>query len=260
MIDDFMLRAILGGVGVAIAAGPLGSIIVWKRMSFFGDALSHSALLGIVFSLMLNLSQTFGIMILLVFISLLLTHLQKKRSYSSDTLLGIMSHSSLALGLVIISFIDNVKVDLVSFLFGDILAISYGEILWIYVGSATCLAAILYIWRPLILTIVNEDLAQVEGINTQAVRLIFMLMISMLVAFSIKIVGILLVTSLLIIPAAAARSFAQTPEKMAIVASLIGALAVIFGLISSLQWDIPSGPAIVVSAAIIFMLSSFKKH
>jgi len=259
MLDDFFIRAIIAGIGVSLTAGPLGSFIVWKRMAFFGDALAHSALLGVALAFTFNVHHIFGIVVIASIFSLLIASLQKNRSYSSDTLLGIIAHSALAIGLVIASFFDNIKVDLMSFLFGDILATGKQDIIIIYLGLAISLIILKMIWRPLLLTTINQDLAKVEGVNTDYCRLIFMLLISLLVALSIKIVGILLVTSLLIIPAATSRKFASTPERMAIIASIIGCIAIVSGLFSSLQWNTPSGPSIVVCALILFIISNIIK-
>lgn len=257
MPDDFMIKAALAGIGVAIAAGPLGSFIVWKRMAFFGDALAHSALLGIALGFVLGINHVVAIVVLAAIFSYFIVGLQRQRSYSSDTILGIMAHGALAVGLVTVSFVNSISVSLESFLFGDILATSQNDIYLIYAGAGGALAALCYIWRPLLLSTINQDLAKVEGVNVDVTRFIFMLLISLLVALSIKIVGILLVTSLLIIPAATARKFANTPERMAIIASFIAILSVLGGLFASLQFDTPSGPSIVVAAVGLFVASGF---
>ena len=259
MLDDFFIRAIIAGVGVALTAGSMGSFIVWNRMAFFGDSLSHSALLGIAIAFTLNIHSVLGIVISASAFSLLFVSLQKNRSYSTDTMLGIIAHSSLALGLVVISFFNTIKIDLMSFLFGDILATSIKDITLIYAGFTVSLAVIYKIWRPLLLITINQDMAKVEGVNVDVIRLIFMLLISLLVALSIKVVGILLVTSLLIIPAATARRFSSTPERMALIASFIGIISVFLGLEMSLKLDTPSGPSIVVCSLILFLFSSVYK-
>jgi zinc transport system permease protein len=258
-MDDFFIRAMLGGIGVALAAGPLGSFVVWKRMAFFGDALAHSALLGVALGFALGISHIFGVILVAALFSIVIVSLQKQRSYSSDTLLGIMAHSSLAFGLVVVSFIDKVRVDLMSFLFGDILAVSTNDIIFIYAGAIVSLLMLSLMWRPLLLSTLSEDLARVEGVNVDLMRFKFMLLVSLLVALSIKIVGILLVTSLLIIPAATARNFSKTPERMAVIAGLVGILAVIMGLCMSLYLDTPSGPSIVVSALVLFIVGSVRR-
>ena len=256
MLDDFFIRAIIAGIGVAIAAGPLGSFVIWNKMAFFGDSLAHSALLGIALAFAFNVHYTIGIVISASVFSFIIVCLQKNRSYSNDTMLGIVAHSALALGLVVISFFDNIKVDLMSFLFGDILATSITDIITIFTGLVLSLFILKMIWRPLLLTTINYDMAKVEGVNVDKIRLVYMLLISLLIALSIKIVGILLVTSLLIIPAATARKFSLTPEKMAIIACIIGCVSVISGLYSSLHFDTPSGPSIVVCALLFFLFSS----
>lgn len=259
MLDDFIIRAVLAGIGVAAMAGPLGSLMVWKRMAFFGDAVSHSTLLGIVLGYLLGINQMVAIIAFVVVFSVLVVVLQKKNIFSSDTLLGIIAHSSLAVGLVVISFFDKININLSGFLFGDILAASYADVVYIYIGLAISFALLVFIWRPLLLSTINRELASVEGVNVELVHFKFMLLISILVALSIKIVGVLLVTSLMIIPAASARNFANTPERMAIIASIFGCMAVIMGIAFSYFADAPAGPSIISSAAFIFVTSYLGK-
>lgn len=255
MIDDFLVRALVGGVGVALASGPLGSFIVWKRMAYFGDALAHSALLGIALGILLDINLTVGIVGLSVLFSLVLVYLRKQRTYSNDTLLGIMAHSALAIGLVVLSLMQ-IRIDLMGYLFGDILAISMQDIGIIYTSTAVILGMVAFLWRDILFTTIHPDLARVEGVNVDLTRLYLMLLISLFVALSIKIVGILLVTSLLIIPAATARRFSRTPEQMILLASVVGCFSVVGGLVGSLKLDTPSGPSIVVVATLLFIISN----
>ncbi len=255
MIDDFLWRGLIGGLGVAIAAGPLGCFIVWRRMAYFGDSLAHSALLGVALGLVLGINLSAGIALTSMALAVLLVTLQRQRRLASDTLLGIMAHSGLALGLVTISFFEQVRVDLWSYLFGDILAVAMADIYTIYAGVFVVLAVLAAIWRPLLIATLHEDLARAEGIKVLPVRLIFVALIALVIAIAMKIVGILLITSLLIIPAATARLMSRTPEQMALLAMLLGALAVTAGLFGSLQWDTPSGPSVVVAALLLFALT-----
>ena len=255
MFDDFLIRAMVAGVGVALVAGPLGCFIVWRRMAYFGDTMSHSALLGVALGFLVNIQPMVGVVAVSMLIALALISLQQRPWLSSDTLLGILSHSALSLGLVAIGLMAWLRLDLLSYLFGDILAVTRMDILWIYAGGAAILAALVAIWRPLLASTVHEDLARAEGVPAFRVRLIFMLLIALVIALAMKLVGILLITSLLIIPAATARRFSRTPEQMAVIAALIGAVAVILGLQGSLHLDTPSGPSIVVAAGILFALS-----
>ncbi|MCB1831484.1 MAG: zinc ABC transporter permease subunit ZnuB [Chromatiaceae bacterium] len=254
-MDDFILRAIAAGVGVALVAAPLGAFVVWRRMAYFGDTLAHSALLGLALGFLLDVNPTLAILVVAVCIALLLLLLQSRRMLASDTLLGILAHSTLSVGLVVMAFQDSARVDLIGYLFGDILAVSADDLWWIWGGGVAVLAALAAIWQPLLSLTVHEELAQVEGVPVPVVRLAFVLMIAIVIAIAMKIVGVLLITSMMIIPAAAARRFSQTPEQMALAAALIGVLAVAVGLAASWYWDTPAGPSIVVSAALLFSLS-----
>ncbi|HEY5674464.1 MAG TPA: iron chelate uptake ABC transporter family permease subunit [Malonomonas sp.] len=253
MIDDFLLRALLGGLGVALVAGPFGSFIVWRRLAYFGDTLSHSALLGVAFGFLLQLNLTLGILLICQLLALLLFFGQRQKQLSSDTLLGIFSHGALSLGLVVLAFLQDVRVDLLAYLFGDILAIGSADLWWIYGGGGLALAGLLFIWKPLLAITIHEDLARVEGLPVERINWAFLALIALTVAVMMKVVGLLLVTSLLIIPAATARRFAGNPEIMALLASLIGCLAVVGGLYGSFTWDTPAGPSIVVAACGLFM-------
>ncbi len=255
MLDDFFWRAMIAGVGVAVVAGPLGCFIVWRRLAYFGDTLSHAALLGVALAFLLEINISLAVFAVSAIISIALLALQRRGSLSSDSLLGLLSHSALALGLVCLSFMTWVRVDLMGFLFGDILAVSRIEIAIIYAGGLMVLAVLAFIWRPLFAATVNRELAAAEDLNPDSANVVFMLLMASVIAIAMKLVGVLLITALLIIPAATARRFAGGPEQMALVASCIGAGAVVAGLFGSLEWDTPSGPSIVVAALVFFLLS-----
>ncbi len=258
MIDTFLIYALLGGLGVAVLAGPLGSIVVWKRMAYFGDTLSHAALLGISLGLMLQWPMQFSIIGVCVVIALMLSITQSQTRLASDTWLGILAHSTLALGLVVMTYLEGVRVDLLGYLFGDILALNTYDLLWIYLGGCFVIGVLAFIWRSLLAWVIDEELAIVEGVPVKKVRLVLMVLIALVIAVAMKIVGVLLITSLMIIPAATARRFARTPEMMAIGASIVGCAAVLLGLLVSFLLDIPAGPAIVVCAFFLFILSYVK--
>lgn len=255
MLDDFFSRAMIAGIGLALTVGPLGCFIVWRRMAYFGDTMAHSALLGVAISFLFSIDITIGVFVVAALVSLALLALQKRRALSTDALLGILSHSTLALGLVMVAFMTWIRVDLMGFLFGDILAVSRWDIAVIYLGGLFILGIVAWLWRPLLASTVNEELAEAEGLSPERSRLVFMLLMALVIAIAMKIVGILLITALLIIPAATARRFAATPEQMAVLASFIGAVAVAGGLFGSLHYDTPSGPSIVVAALALFILS-----
>ena len=259
MFDDFFIRALAAGIGLALTVGPLGCFVVWRRMAYFGDTMAHSALLGVALSLLMELNLTLSVFAVATAVSLLLLLLQKRGTLSTDALLGILSHATLAVGLVIVSFMTWVRIDLVGFLFGDILAVSLADVQLVWGGGILVLFAVIRLWRPLVASTVNPELAAAEGLEPEKARLAFMLLMALVIAIAMKIVGILLITSLLIIPAATARRFAHSPETMAIAASVIGALAVAGGLFGSLKFDTPSGPSIVVAALALFIASLVSK-
>ena len=255
MLDDFFIRALVAGVGIAAVSAPLGCFIIWRRMAYFGETLAHSALLGIALAMLLDIHIILGVFTISVTGAMALVVVQRRGVLPTDSLLGILSHSTLALGLVLVSLMTSIRIDLMGYLFGDILAVSRFDIAILYAGGIAVIITIWRIWQPLIAATVNAELAAAEGMDPEKMRLVFMVLVAAVIAIAIKIVGILLITSLLIIPAAAARRFAQSPERMAVVAGMIGTLSVVVGLFGSLHLDTPSGPSIVVSAMLLFLTS-----
>jgi zinc transport system permease protein len=257
----FMLYALLAGLGVTMMTGPLGSFVIWRRMSYFGDTLAHASLMGVALSLFLEIHTGIAVALVCVLLALGLVSLQRQRFLAEDTLLGILAHSTLAAGLVTISFIRDVRIDLMSFLFGDLLAVTPEDLKWIFATAILVLSLLYWLWKPLLAVTVHEALAQVEGYPVGWLRLALMLMLASVIAIAMKIVGILLITSLMIIPAATARRFARHPATMAILASLLGFIAVVIGLKLSYQWDTPAGPSVVLSSAALFAISlAFSKR
>jgi len=255
MMDDFFSRAIIAGVGVALVAGPLGCFIVWRRLAYFGDTLSHAALLGVALALLFQVNITLSVFLVSVFVSLSLLTLQRRVTLSTDALLGLLAHSALAFGMVALSFMSWVRVDLMGFLFGDILAVTPFDIAIIWGGGLVVLIILMIFWRSLFAATVNLELAEAEGMKPEQANVVFMLLMAAVIAISMKIVGVLLITSMLIFPAAIARRFAGGPEQMALLSALIGVIAVFGGLFGSLQWDTPAGPSIVVAASTLFIIT-----
>ncbi|HVL01975.1 MAG TPA: metal ABC transporter permease [Dongiaceae bacterium] len=251
---ELLLPALLIGLLLAVIAGPLGCFVVWGRMAYFGDTLAHSALLGIALGFLFSLNLSVGVIIVTSGIALALTVLQGQRFIASDTLLGIMAHGTLALGLVLVSLMDHVRVDLLGLLFGDLLATTFTDVAWVGALALIILVALRFIWLPMLNIAVNQELAQAEGTRVGLVRLLFLLLLASIVAIGMKVVGALLITAMLIIPAAAARKLSSTPEQMAVFASLIGVGAVVAGLLLSWLADTPAGPSIVLCAAVGFTL------
>jgi len=255
MLDDFFTRALIAGIGVALAAGPLGCFIVWRRMAYFGDTISHSALLGVALGFLADVNLILAVFLVAALVAVGLMVMQRANTLSSDSILGILSHSTLAIGLVIVAFMTWLRIDLMAYLFGDILAVTTQDIAIIYGGGAAALAILALIWTRLLADTVSFDVARAEGLRPEAARFIFMLLVAAVVALTMKVVGILLITALLIIPGAAARNFAATPETMALIAAGIGVIGVVGGLHGSLYFDTPAGPTIVVAALLLFVAS-----
>ncbi len=252
-MDDFLWRALAAGIGVAVLCGPLGSFVVWRKLAYFGDTLAHAALLGVAIGLIAGFDVTLGVAAVCAAVAVLLVVLGEGRRFAGDTVLGILSHGTLAIGLLAVTASEGPRVDLAAYLFGDILAVTKGELLGVYALGGVVLVAVAFLWRPLLAVTVHEEVARVEGIPVRAVGIGFMVLMAATVALAMKVVGILLVTALLIIPAAAARRFARSPEAMAVLAAAVGSVAVIAGLGGALAFDLPAGPAVVVAALILFV-------
>lgn len=255
MLDDFLVRATLAGLGVALAAAPLGCFVVWRRMAYFGDATAHAAILGVALSLALSISVFVGALIVSLLMAFMVSVLSG-RGYTMDTLLGVLAHSALAFGLVAVSFLSGIRIDLMAYLFGDILAVSRSDLLVIWVGAALVVTLMVWRWSALLTSTLNDDMAYANNIKPRQEQLVLTLSLAIVVAVAIKVVGILLIASLLVIPAAAARPLSSTPERMAFIAAGIGCAATVIGLRAAWILDTPAGPSIVCIAALIFTITT----
>ncbi|EYD72570.1 Zinc ABC transporter, inner membrane permease protein ZnuB [Limimaricola hongkongensis DSM 17492] len=255
MLDDFMTRAALAGIGTGLAAAPLGCFVVWRRMAYFGDATAHAAILGVALSLALSLPVFVGTLVVALVMATIVAVISG-RGYAMDTLLGVMAHSALAFGLVGVTFLDGVRIDLMAYLFGDILSVSRGDLAVVWGGAALVLALIGWRWSALLTSTLNPDLARAAGIDPKREQLVLTLALAVVVAVAIKVVGVLLITALLIIPAATVRPFASTPERMGILAALVAMVSAWAGLRASYALDTPTGPTIVCVTALLFSLST----
>ena len=255
MFDDFFTRALIAGVGIAIIAGPLGCLVIWRRLSYFGDTLSHSALLGVTLAYAFSINITLSVFIISSVVAILLINLQKRTKLAGDSLLGLLAHSTLAIGLVLIGFLSSIRFDLMGLLFGDILAVTTDDIALVWIGGIIILGILYFIWKSLFSATVNYDLAAAEGMRPEISNLIFTLLLAGVIALSIKMIGALLITGLLLIPAAIARNLSNSPKQMIIIAILAGIASVVLGLFTSLELNTSSGPSIVVVSLALFILS-----
>ncbi|MCE8509966.1 metal ABC transporter permease [Ruegeria pomeroyi] len=258
MLDDFMIRAALAGAGVALASGPLGCFVVWRRMAYFGEATAHAAVLGVALALALSAPILPAVVLAAVLMASAVT-LMRGRGYAMDTALGVMAHTALAAGLVAVSLLADVRLDLMAFLFGDILAVSRSDLAVIWGGGALVLGLTLWRWSDLLIATLNPDLAHAAGVDPRRAETWLTLALAVVVAVAIKVVGVLLIAALLVIPAAAARPLSGTPEGMALGAAGIGGLSALAGLYGAYLFDTPAGPSIVCVAALSFIVTTLAR-
>ena len=256
IIDPFILRGLLAGIAVALVTGTVGCFVIWRRMSYFGDSLAHASLLGVALGVLIGIGANAGIVFTSLLFGFLLLWLQQSKNLPTDTLLGVLSHFALSISIIIIS-LNKIKIDLHSFLFGDILTVTSNDLWWMYLGGIIVLILVFLNWSSLILVTIDEDLAKAEGINPLFVNLLLTTILTIVVAISVKIIGILLITSMLIIPAAASKRLVNSPESMALLATVFGILSVILGIFLSVEIDTPSGPTIVVVSSFLFLGVTF---
>ena len=258
MLDDFFIRALLAGIGIALITGPIGCFVIWRRLSFFAGTLAHSALLGVTMALVFELNIAFSVFLISAVLAIFLLQLQTKTNLPNDALLGLLAHSSLAIGLVIIGFLTTIRFDVMGLLFGDILAVSQSDLLLIWGGGVFILIILKIIWKPLFASTINYDLAKAEGMNPDRYNAIFTILMAAIIAISIKIVGLLLITGMLIIPAALARNISNNPIQMALLSTIGGLLSILIGLFSSLEFNTASGPSIITAALLLFLITLIK--
>lgn len=258
-MTDFIIKALLAGIGISIISGPIGSLMIWQRMAYFGDTLAHTTLLGVSIAAVLNINIYYGLIATCLLIAIILTIVSNNKKFTNDTTLSILSHSVLAIGLIAATLIKNTRLDLLSYLCGDILSVTNFDLICILSIDIIVLGSLLLLWDKMVLITINKELAMAEGIKEAQIRWIFILLVSLIFAISIRLVGVLLINALLIIPCSIAKIWAKSPIQMAILGSIFGCLTIILGIIGSLLWNTPTGPAIVVSAAILFIINIFIK-
>jgi zinc transport system permease protein len=252
MTEPFLIRAMIAGLGLALIAAPLGCFVVWRRMAYFGETIAQGGLIGVALGVALSLNVTSTVLVVSLAVALLLALLSRQDVVPLDSILGVLAHAALAIGMVGASLVRGQNIDLMAVLFGDIFAVTQLDLYWIFGGGAAALAVLFWIWRPLLSLSVHEDLAAAEGVAVERTKAIFVFVLAVVVAITLKVVGALLTIAFLIMPAAAARPFSETPEQMALFATIFAMLSVVFGLFVSISIDAPGGPSIVLVLAAIF--------
>lgn len=249
---ELFAPVVIGGLLVALMAGPLGSLLLWRRLSFFGDTLAHSALLGIALSIFFHLPMTVGLVACGLIFALILSQLLRSPELASDTALLIISSTALSVGLILLSLQEGHNVDVMSYLLGDLLAVSWQDLWPLCIISCVVLGILYGYWQDFVRAALHEELAEVEGLPITRLRLILLVLLALAISAAIQLVGVLLITALLIIPAAGARFIAKTPVQMAVFASMIGAAAVLTGLALSFWVNTPLSPSIVLCTSVFF--------
>lgn len=258
-MDDFLVRSLLMGAGFSILAGPLGAVMVWRRLSFLGDTVAHSALLGLAFALLCNVSSALMLTVVCLLFAIVLIFIPLRSKVSLDAILAILSHGSLALGLVVLAMLKQSTVMVSGFLFGDILVVTWEEVIGTFALAGVMVILLTCFWRPFLTTLISEDLATADQVRILWVKLAYAVTLGLAVGLLLKTIGVLLMTALLIIPATAARYIAQSPLQMMVLGSCLAMVSYGFGFWGSYAWDTPTAPSVVVTAlGLVVLLRLYK--
>jgi zinc transport system permease protein len=255
----FIQRALIASVMVGILCPFIGNFVVLRKMSFFSDAIAHAAFAGIAAGLLLGIDMSISSVAVAVLIALIIAFLSEKTALSHDTVIGIAFSGAIAAGLLIIGMMKGYRADLFTFLFGDILAITGADLFLIFIVGVLTILILLIFFKPFLQITFNRDLARVEGINVRLFEYMLFIIIAVVVTISLKIIGIILVTSLLIVPAAAAKNIASSMKRLFMISCLFGVVSGIVGLVGSVYLDTASGPTIVMVSIVIFFLTMLKR-
>jgi zinc transport system permease protein len=254
-LDDFLLRAVLAGLIMVVIAAPMGCLMVWQRLAFLSDTLGHAAVLGVGLGLMLQLEPIFGVLAVALVIVFSLSRVSSFNSALSETTLAIISHTGLAGGIILVGLLPGPTVNLEAILFGDLLATTRTDLLNLLLTTVLLLVLLLRHWRAFVAVSVSREIAQAEGIEVRRIQFLMYIMIALLVAVMMKVMGVLLIAAMLVIPTTSARLFSRSPEQMVYISGLYGLFALGGGITSSFHFDWQTGPAIVVSATVLLLLT-----
>jgi zinc transport system permease protein len=254
-LDDFLIRAVLAGLIMVVIAAPMGCLMVWQRLAFLSDTLGHAAVLGVGLGLMLQLEPIFGVLAVALVIVFSLSRVSSFNSALSETTLAIISHTGLAGGIILVGLLPGPAVNLEAILFGDLLATTSADLLNLLLTTVLLLVLLLRHWRAFVAVSVSREIAQAEGIEVRRIQFLMYIMIALLVAVMMKVMGVLLIAAMLVIPTSSARLFSRSPEQMVYISGLYGLFALGGGITSSFHFDWQTGPAIVVSATVLLLLT-----
>ena len=255
LLDDFLVRSVIAGVLMVSTAAPIGCLMVWQRLAFLSDTLGHAAVMGVGLGLLLQLPPMFGVLGVVLLIVVSLSQVTSFNNALSETTLAIISHTGLAAGLILIGLLPANTVSLEAILFGDLLAVTINDLVMILVTTLVLGGLLLLHWRSFVAVSVSREIAQAEGIEVRKVQLLMFLMIALLVAVMMKVMGVLLIAAMLVIPTSSARMLSSSPERMVLFSALFGFAALSGGIFSSFQFDWQTGPAIVLSATALLLVT-----
>lgn len=254
-MDDFLYRATLGAAMLGAVAGPIGCFVLWRRLAYLGESVAHMGLLGVAIGLLMGVSPLLGVALMAVFAALLMARADNGL-IPAGSFVGIVGHAGLALGFILLATMETVRTDLLGYLFGDVLALSDMDLASIALAGAAVVLGTVFFWRAWLMMTVNADIARAEGRTNRLAEAAILVLVAVLVAVGLRVVGALLIVALIIVPPAAARPLARTPEGMALIAALIGAASAPLGVAASYWKDIPTGPSIVLAAIAIFLVTT----
>ena len=254
-LDDFLVRSVIAGLIMVVIAAPMGCLMVWQRLAFLSDTLGHAAVMGVGLGLLLEVTPVFGVLAVALLIVFSLNRVNSFNSALSETTLAIISHTGLAGGIILVGLLPAQSVNLEAILFGDLLATTSADLTRLLITTVVLLLLLLHYWRSFVAVSVSREIAQAEGIEVRKVQLLMYIMIALLVAVMMKVMGVLLIAAMLVIPTSSARLFSRSPEQMVAVSALYGLGALAGGISSSFHFDWQTGPAIVVSATLLLLIT-----
>ncbi|WP_333023191.1 metal ABC transporter permease [Wolbachia endosymbiont of Pentidionis agamae] len=252
--QSFFINSLVSLIIIGLVSGTLGSFMIWQKMSYLGDSLSHSSLLGVALALIFKINLSIIIVLIAILFAVLLS-LNFDKLYSADTVLNIVTNVILSLSLILISSFTSSSNSIMSSLFGDILTLDQKDLITIFFISLLVTFILIFRWRYWLMISINQELAEVEKINTKLVRLEFLITLAIFIAISAQLIGILLISAFLLIPSASARLLAKTPTEMIVLATFFSIVSGISGLLISAITDFLPGPTIILTSTLYLVLS-----
>lgn len=254
-----MLRALYSGLMIAIVLGWLGTFVIVRKLSFIGEGIAHASLIGIAGALLLSLAPLPTTIISTILIAIAIYFLEKKTKISGDMAIAIVFTTCLAVGIVLLNFYQGYQPELISYLFGNILTINDSDVLTIFSFSLVIIFILSLFYKKFLFTTLDPIGAKLAGLRVQFYDLLLYIILAIAIVLSIKMLGIVLVSALLVTPSASARLLAKSFKSFIILSTIVATFTVITGLVLSYYLNLPSGAIIVLTGTIFFLLISLTK-